>query len=835
LTDRILDALARFCLRRSKRIIFVSLIVAVAAVITASRLTFDTDLLNLIPQKNRQVNEFRKVLRDMGTIDYHIVIFDLPPGRDVHDYESLIEAVAQGYSSNPKIEDVTYRLPNPLDFVDIILPRALLFLTPAELDEVAVKLSDAGIRDSVERNRALLETPQAFALKQLVQYDPFNLAPIFIRKFQSAGGGFKLDASSGYYESSDHTMVLMLMKPKKPAQDVPFAKSLMADGALIEAEALKNFQRDAPHDLPLPKIEHSGGYEIAVGDADLIRQDVIINVLGSFFGVLALFLYAFRRIASIAYAAAPLALGLALTFGIAALVYGQLSQASGGFAALLAGLGIDFITVLYGRYVDERSRGVDMAHAVRTTLRTTMPGVFVAAITTAATFYAFLATDFRGMTQLGFLTGTGILLFLVCVIFLLPALIVFSERKERRRAPKLYLHSFGSDRLIDVSLASPRTTVIVWLIGIVVCGALATRIRFSDDIQDLRAKGNPGVVNQTRITEKFGQSFDFMMYVCEAPTINQVLEKTYAVSRDLDPLTGDHTTTFLPPLPQQQSVIAALKAGSGDKFNARRIETTFRQALVANGFRPEAYDRYMRLFAQALTTTQPVSLSNLGDKDLMKLASRYVKQVQGGWMSVIYVYPTGGKWSRDVPPKLLAVPERHPGDILTGVNLVSGTLRRIIRADARRATLIGFIAVFILMLLSFRNLKMTALAFVPFVAGATGMLGLMAVLKLQFNFMNIFVGLMIIGVATDYAIYMLQRYNEEPATFRQHAHETGKAIIMAALTAIVGYGSFAISHYPGLRSIGYASTFGIGLSGLAAITLLPAILVLNNERGRMKR
>src|SRR5437879_13785386 len=95
--------------------------------------------------------------------------------------------------------------------------------------------------------------------------------------------------------------------------------------------------------------------------------------------------------------------------------------------------------------------------------------------------------------------------------------------------------------------------------------------------------------------------------------------------------------------------------------------------------------------------------------------------------------------------------------------------------------------------------------------------------------MNNVVRLMNIGVATDYAIYMLQRYREDPATFRGAAHETGKAIIMAALTAIVGYGSFAISHYPGLRSIGYASTFGIGLSGLAAITLLPAILVMHDE------
>jgi predicted RND superfamily exporter protein len=76
---------------------------------------------------------------------------------------------------------------------------------------------------------------------------------------------------------------------------------------------------------------------------------------------------------------------------------------------------------------------------------------------------------------------------------------------------------------------------------------------------------------------------------------------------------------------------------------------------------------------------------------------------------------------------------------------------------------------------------------------------------------------------------MLQRYREDPAAFPVNAHETGKAVVMAAITTIVGYGSFAISHYPGLRSIGYASTFGIGISGLAAITLVPAILVLGDR------
>lgn len=835
MTNRILDALANLCLRRSKTIILISFLVALAAVAGAMRLSFDADLLNLIPQNNRQVNEFRKVLRDVGTLDYHIIAMQMPAGHDVHEYDALIDAVASGYKSSPKIEDVSYKIPNPLDFIDIILPKAMLLLTPDELRQVAEKLTDAGIRESVARNHSILQTPQGMALKTLVQYDPFNIAPILMHRVQGAGGGLNLDASSGYYLSSDHSLLLILAKPKRAAQDVPFGKELIAEGALIEANALKEFQKTAPQGTPLPKIFHSGGYVIATSDADLIRYDVVVNVLGTFFGVLALFLYGFRRAASLGYAAAPLALGLAMTFGLAGVFYGRLSQASAGFAALLAGLGIDFITVMYGRYVDERNRGVAMPDAIRTIMRHTLPGVAIAAITTAGTFFAFLATDFRGMTQLGFLTGVGILLFLLCVTFLLPALIVYSERKESKR-PKLYLHSFGAGRLIDASIARPRVTIAVWVIFVVICGGLATRIRFSDNIQDLRAKNNAGVETQGQITQKFGQSFDAMMYVVYGKSMDDVLLRTNQATNDLAPLVRDHTiasvqsiSTFIPPIEQQQQTIELLRAGRATTFNPERIEKTFRAALAENGFNPAAYDSYLPLFLQGLTPDKPVTLVDLGDNELTKLTSRFVKKVGDEWMSVIFVYPTGGKWPREVPNRLLGVADSHKGDIITGVNLVSSTLRHIVRADANRSTIIGIVVVFVLMLFSFRSVKMTALAFVPFLAGGIGMLGLMALFNLEFNFMNIFVGLMIIGVATDYAIYMLQRYIEDPNDFAAEAHETGKAILMAALTAIVGYGSFALSHYPGLRSIGYASFFGIGLSGLAAVTLLPAILIRRKE------
>ena len=831
LIDRILDSLAKLCLRHSKQIAILSALVGAIALAGASRIHFDPDLLNLIPQKNREVNEFRKVLKDLGTLDNHVVILHLPKGADINTYDTLIESIAQGYRKNAGIEEVQYRIPNPLDFVDTILPRALLFLTPEQLDTVAQKLSDEGIRDAVARNRTLLQTPQSFALKQLIQYDPFGLAPIFLEKFQSAGGGIRIDAASGYYLSSDHTMLLILAKPKKPAQDVPFAKTLLADGAAIEAQALAQFRKSNP-EAAVPVIDHTGGYQIAAGDADLIRGDVIVNILGSFFGVLLLFLYAFRRPVALLYGALPMGLALLMTFGIAGTVYGQLSSASAGFAALLAGLGIDFITVLYGRYVDERNRGATMAHGLVIAMRSSVPGITVAALTTAATFYAFLATDFRGMSQLGFLTGTGVLFFLACTAILLPALIVISERKAEKKAPKLFLHSFGSHHLIGAAIRRPRATIVIWLLFTAFCAVFATRLRFSDNIQDLRAKGNIGVVNQERVTKKFGQSFEFMMYVIEGKSLDDVIAQTHAAANDIRPLVAAKTiassqsiATFVPPREQQLAVIRTLEAGRADRFNFARIDATFRAAMEENGFRPQAYDHYLQLFAQTLAPKDVLSIDTLTDPNLLALTSRFVKRTKDGWMSVTYLYPEGGKWPREVPQQLTALSERH-GGILTGINLVSGTLRRIVRADAIRSTILGLVAVILIMLLSFRNVVQAALTFVPFLAGAVAMLGLMALLGLQFNFMNIFVGLMIIGCGTDYAVYIQHRYTEAPDEFSRSAPETGKAVVMAALTTIVGYGSFALSHYPGLRSIGYASFFGILFSGLAAITLLPAILVV---------
>jgi uncharacterized protein len=828
LISRIADALAHLAVHHRRAVFWGAAALAVLSIVSASRLRFNPDILSLIPQNHKEVNDFREVIQKMGTLDQHIVVVQIPQGRQVDDYEPLIEELARRYRALPSVADVQYRLPNPLEMMNEILPRALLLLTPQELDRVVAALSDERIAQSIAENRQSLRTPQGIAARELVQNDPFHLLPIFLDRFRAAGGGFRLDASSGYFLSADRSTLLMLVQPRRPAQDIPFGHRFMADARKIERETLARFHRQAG-DVPPPTIGYTGGYAISLYDAELIQKDVIYNVVFSCVAVLALFLYAFRRPAALLYAGVPMILAVIGTFGLAGLLFGQLSSSSAVFGALVAGLGVDFITVLYGRYVAERNRGAEPAVAIHEVYRTTLYGVFFAALTTAATFYSYIFTQFKGMSELGVLTGTGILIFLLCVLFLLPALLLATDRggpADRR----LDLRSFGSDALVRRALVRPGATILVWVVIVAVCAALIPRLKFNDTIENLRAKGNQGVEYQALVTRKFGQSFGFMMYVVQAKDLDGVLRKTQDAARELQakvdhgPLASFQSiASFLPPPSQQEQILARLRAGRNDVFSIERISATLHRALAANGFRPDAYDGFLRLFAQALQPPGPVGPGDIHDERLAALLRRFLKKTDGGYISVTYLYPKGGSWKRFVPRDLVDLADRQ-GAILTGVNRLSAALRTIVRQDATRSTVLGFAIVYVIFLIAYRSLKRAALLFVPFLAGGIGMLGLMALIGLDFNFINVYVGLFLVGVATDYAVYMLQRYLENPGGFPRGAPETGRAVVMAALTCVVGFGSFALSHYPGLRTIGYASTFGVTLSCLATLTLLPAIL-----------
>jgi hypothetical protein len=60
---------------------------------------------------------------------------------------------------------------------------------------------------------------------------------------------------------------------------------------------------------------------------------------------------------------------------------------------------------------------------------------------------------------------------------------------------------------------------------------------------------------------------------------------------------------------------------------------------------------------------------------------------------------------------------------------------------------------------------------------------------------------------------------------------TGKAVMVSGLTTIAGFGSLMLAKHRGIESLGFVMSVGVATCMIAALTFLPAILNLLNQRG----
>jgi hypothetical protein len=89
---------------------------------------------------------------------------------------------------------------------------------------------------------------------------------------------------------------------------------------------------------------------------------------------------------------------------------------------------------------------------------------------------------------------------------------------------------------------------------------------------------------------------------------------------------------------------------------------------------------------------------------------------------------------------------------------------------------------------------------------------------------------MILGVGIDYSIHLVHRMSWSGGRIEPGLLETGKAVVLAALTNIAGFGTLAFGNYPALRSFGVAAVFGSVTCLFTALTLVPALMARDEGR-----
>jgi predicted RND superfamily exporter protein len=122
---------------------------------------------------------------------------------------------------------------------------------------------------------------------------------------------------------------------------------------------------------------------------------------------------------------------------------------------------------------------------------------------------------------------------------------------------------------------------------------------------------------------------------------------------------------------------------------------------------------------------------------------------------------------------------------------------------------------------------------VPTAIGWLWMTGLMAAFDLRFDVANVVSMPLVLGIGIAFGVHMMHRCREEedeghPIEQRLDVvvRGTGGAIAIAALTTMVGFGGLMVAAHGGMKSFGGLMMLGIGLSLLATVLVLPALLLV---------
>jgi len=791
---------------------------------------------------------FFDVIETIGIQSTLIALVEMPRNIDQKDSEAIVEHLSKKYAQSRLITEIEYKNETKQlsNFFQICLEHLPQLLKAGNLNKLAQKLSDEEIHKQVFENKKILMTPFGIAAKELVYVDPLGLRNLLESSLTVPTGQRTIKLHSGYYRTKEGDYIIF-MKPEKPPQDVYFSKKLMAEVNSLEKIALAELTEKITGFSNKTKISYTGGYPIAVDDEAITKRDIKVTLLTSFLGVMLLFALSFRTPKILFFVGLPMAVSLLWTLGFAGLTFQRLNVLTCIFSCVLIGLGIDFAIHIINRYFSEDKVNLPVSQRLQLTFKESGMGILIGGVTTAVAFMGIGISDFRGFSELGIMTGIGILICLLGMFFLLPALLVhFSEGKNFPKTVKIA--GFGLNILLDKIQKHPRIVLVVTAVIIVLSTVSGTRITFDDNLKNFRPVDSNSLRLQDKITDWLGGSTAAILLVTKEDTEAKTMETSAAIYSSLAELNksgmiaGVRSVSryFLPPT--QQKINMEFIRQHADVFDIKRIKKTFKQALAENGFEiRDLYDEYFESLSRALLEDKLFLPTSLQDKELDRLLKIFVIRQGNAYKTVTYISPNTDLWSRSdtsrfremIIRKLDESGVKRSRYLLTGPNLLTGDLKALIIKNLKSSLWLASLCIIVVLLIYYRSLKLVLFSITPILIGLASLVGIMPVLGLDFNFINLIVIPMIVGIGIDDGIHFTNTYcKSDHINMSEGMFQTGRAVILTSLTTLVGFGSIALSHYPGLRSMGYVAVIGISACMFASIIVLPAIFSMMNNKNK---
>ena len=798
----------------------VALLLSVAVICTTR---FDADIFQLFPTRQPALKLLLDSLKWSGSANeaYFLLEGDreaLP--REAERFaERLRTARVEGH---PAFRRITWRLFDESEgaafnaFIAYAVTRPQLFIGPGDVPALLQRFTPAAMDDSLHRIQTDLAGQFGGAMTGLASADPLYLRDLILPRLKAASQALDLDPDSPYFLSRDGKVLIMIAEPARPVQDMAFARALVI--AINQARQGSTVA-----------ISCAGAHISAVLDEAVMKSNILACILSSLAVVLAIFFAVYRRILPTLLLPLIIAAGVALALGVAGLLLPSIHIISFAFMALIIGLGTDYSIHLYDRFHTERAAGRESDEALRLAVVDTGHSLFTAATTTAVPFLALMVSDVRALYELGLLVGLGVIFSLYATFFFLPPLLVYMER----RFPAVYrpIPGLGLHRVWRLSGRFSRAVVIISVLAAVIMAAASTRTFFDGELKNLQPRHSEAFLTQDKIERHLSLAPKQLLVAVEGKDLAHVLQR--AARLDVLALRWQ----------DRGSISSWSSLGQIINNRDRQLEVSrdisarthgglpvagLNSVLVRQGFEPEPFQPFIAALStgNALApASEEEAISRLKASPLRGVVDRHLIRDASGYHALLYLYYKNTGF--DQAAFLRELSAIDPAARVTSVDLVSSQLAASVRESFLRGFLIGGVLVLFLLLSHFESPSGVFYTMFPVIAGSLAMLGVMALCGMGLNFMNAMVLVTIVGMGSDYGLHIRHSIIGNLPHMREVRFiQSGRAVLLSALTTIAGFGSLAFADYPALASIGWATNLGVGFTALLALVTLPAVMVV---------
>ncbi len=685
--------------------------------------------------------------------------------------------------------------------MDFALTHLPTFVDTSWYKDIRTSLQPEEIDRQMSENFRILEEDETGEATQLVAMDPLNLRETLMGAVLggNAFGGFTMQ--DGHLFCPDKSVSLAFITPNFNGVDSGKGTRFVN----MMNKATKDFEAGNP-DI---RVLVHGTPQESVSNASTIKKDLALTISLSLLLILVIMLMSFHKFSFIWQQVVPVIYGALFAMACLYWMKGTISLMALGISAIVLGVAISYClhVLIHFYYVGD----------VEKLLRDESTPVFLGCLTTVGAFMGLLFTESDLLRDFGLFATFALIGNTFFALVFLPHFLHPGQIKYKRT------HGFPLvERINNLPWDRNKWFIGILLVLIVVGIAFSPRVKFDSDLQNLDYDKASLRESVELYNKKNADGFTHMYFAAwDENSLDNALEYNKGLFRHLDSLQQAGLVKSYSPVTRllfQSQADQEIRIAAWRKFWNRERVAHLRRDLAASA---REYGLPERLFEPFINmVTSKYETGDLFHSGVIPpgLLSNYVEQQESGRFMVF----TDVSYEKAHQQKVWKAITQAPHVIVLEPFFYCRDMVEIVHDDFSTTLWISSLFVLLVLLLSFRNIWIALLAFLPMFTSWYVMQGYMALFGLEFNLINIVISTFIYGIGVDYSIFVMEGLLADARRGEKQMLTYHKAAIFysAMVLAIVTF-SLIFAQHPAIRSIGLITLIGMASTILITYSLQP--------------